>query len=93
MKRLALAALAVAALTLGTVEGRATAAQPGGFRPAPELVEVQYHRPYYRSDRRYYARQERRAERRAWRRERERQVARRAYRAGRRDAYYGRGRY
>ncbi len=90
---MALAALAVAALALGTVEGRATAAQPGGFRPAPELVEVQYYRPYYRSDRRYYARQERRAERRAWRRERERQVARRAYRAGRRDAYYGRGRY
>ena len=93
MKRLALAALAFATLTLGTVEGRAAAAQPGGFRPAPELVEVQYYRPYYRSDRPYHYRQERRAERRAWRRERERQVARRAYRAGRRDAYYGRGRY
>ncbi len=95
MKRFALAALAVAALTLGTVEGRATAAQPGGFRPAPELVEVQY-RPYYRQDRRYYRqdrryhRQDRRAERRAWRRERERQVARRAYRAGRRDSYISR---
>ena len=92
MKRLALAALTFAALALGTAESRTAAAQPGGFRPAPELVEVQY-RPYYRSDRPYYARQERRAERRAWRRERERQVARRAYRAGRRDAYYGRGRY
>ena len=99
MKLFALAALAFAALALGTVEGRAAAAQPGAFRPAPELVEVQY-RPYYRSDRPYYYRQdrrydrqERRAERRAWRRERERQVARRAYRAGRRDAYYGRGRY
>jgi hypothetical protein len=92
MKRFALAALACAALALGTAEGRAAAVQPGGFRSAPELVEVQY-RPYYRSDRSYYYRQERRAERRAWRRERERQVARRAYRAGRRDAYYGRGRY
>ncbi len=94
MKRFALAAaLAVAALAFGTAESRTAAAQPGGFRPAPELVEVQYYRPYYRSDRPYYSRQERRAERRAWRRERERQVARRAYRAGRRDAYYGRGRY
>ena len=92
MKRFALAALAVAALAFGTTEGRTAAAQPSGYRPAPELVEVQY-RPYYRSDRPYYSRQERRAERRAWRRERERQVARRAYRAGRRDAYYGRGRY
>ena len=94
MKRFALAAaLAVAALAFGTAESRTAAAQPGGFRPAPELVVVQYYRPYYRSDRGYYARQERRAERRAWRRERERQVARRAYRAGRRDAFYGRGRY
>ena len=93
MKRFALAALTFAAIALGTVEGHATTAQPGGFRPAAELVEVQYYRPYYRSDRPYYSRQERRAERRAWRRERERQVARRAYRAGRRDAYYGRGRY
>ena len=92
MKRLALAALAFAALALGTAGGRAAVAHPGGFRPAPELVEVQY-RPNYRSDRPYYSRQERRAERRAWRRERERLVARRAYRAGRRDAYYGRGRY
>ena len=41
MKRLALAALAFAALALGTVEGHATTAQPGGFRPAAELVEVQ----------------------------------------------------
>ncbi len=89
MKRFALAALTFVAIALGTVEGRATVVQPGGFRPAPELVEVQYYRPYYRSDRGYYSRQERWA----WRRERERQVARRAYRAGRRDAYYGRGRY
>ena len=83
MKRFALAALTLAALGLGVIDGRPAAAQPGGYRPAPEYTEVQY-RPYYR--------QERRAERRAWRRERERQVARRAYRAGRRDAYY-RGRY
>ena len=62
MKRFALAALAVAALALGTAEGRAAAAQPGGYRPAPEPVEVQY-RPYYRSDRPYYYRQERRADR------------------------------
>ncbi len=88
MKRFALAALTFAALALGTVEGHATVVQPVGYRSAPELVEVQY-RPYYRSDRGYYYRQERRA----WRRERERQVTRRAYRAGRRDAYYGRGRY
>ncbi len=87
MRRFALAALTFAALALGTVEGRAAAAQPGDHRSAPELVEVQY-RPYYRSDRPYHYRQERRA----WRRERERQVARRAYRAGRRDAYY-RNRY
>ena len=92
MKRFALAALTLAALGLGTIHNRPAAAQPGGAnRSAAELVEVQY-RPYYRQDRRYH-RQERRAERRAWRRERERQVARRAYRAGRRDAYYGRGRY
>jgi len=89
---LALTALAFAAtLASGTAEGR-SAAQPGAYRSAPELVQVQY-RSYYRSDRGYYYRQERRAERRAWRRERERQVARRAYSAGRRDAYYGRGRY
>ncbi len=92
MKRFALAALTVAALALWTVEGRAAVAQPGGYTSAPEIVEVQY-RPYYRPARAYYYRQERRAERRAWRRERERQVARRAYRAGRRDTYYGRGRY
>ena len=92
MKRLVLAALTFTALDLGTVEGQATVVQPGGFRQAPELVEVRY-RPFYRSDLPYYSRRERRAERRAWRRERERQVARRAYRAGRRDAYYGRGRY
>ena len=98
MKRFALAALTLAALGLGVIDGRPAIAQSGGYRSAPELVEVQY-RPYYRQDRRYhrqdrrYYRQERRAERRAWRRERERQVARRAYRAGRRDAYYGRGRY
>ncbi|MBD0276238.1 MAG: hypothetical protein ICV73_30475 [Acetobacteraceae bacterium] len=85
MGRFALAALAFAALALGTNESRTATAQPGGFLPASELVEVQY-RPY-----RY--RQERRADRRAWRRERERQVVRRAYRAGRRDAHYGRGRY
>ena len=90
MKRFALAALTFASLALGTVEGRAALAHPGGPHPAAELVEVQY-RPYYRQDRRYH-RQERRAERRAWMRERERQAARRAYRAGRRDAYY-RGRY
>ncbi len=92
MKRFALAALTLAALGLGMIDGRHAAAQPGGdYRSAPELVEVQY-RPYYRSDRRYYYRQERRAERRAWRRERERerQVARRAYRAGRRDSYISR---
>ncbi len=92
MKRFALAALTCATLALGTAEGCAAAAQPGAYRSAPELIEVQY-RPYYRPDRGYYYRQERRAERRAWRRERERQIARRAYRAGRRDAYYGRGRY
>ena len=85
MKRFALAALTLAALGLGMIDGRPAAAQfDGGQRSAAELVEVQY-RPYYR--------QERRAERRAWMRERERQVARRAYRTGRRDAYYGRGRY
>ncbi len=89
MKRLALAALTFATLAFGTTEGRTAAAQPGGFRPAPELVEVQY-RPYYRSDRPYYSRQERRAERRAWQRERERQAAQRAYRAGRRDSYVSR---
>ncbi len=73
------------------IDGRPAAAQPGGgHRWAAEYVEVQY-RPYYRQDRRYH-RQERRAERRAWMRERERQVARRAYRAGPRDAYHGRGR-
>ncbi len=92
MKRFALAALTLAALGLGMIDGRPATAQPGGdHRWATEYVEVQY-RPYYRQDRRYH-RQERRAERRAWRRERERQVARRAYRAGRRDAHYGRGRY
>ena len=92
MKRFALAALTLAALGLGMIDGRPAAAQfGGGQRSAAELVEVQY-RPYYRQDRRYH-RQERRAERRAWMRERERQAARRAYRAGRRDAYYGRGRY
>ena len=90
MKRFALAALTLAALGLGMIDGRTAAAQPGGHRSAAELVEAQY-RPYYRQDRRYH-RQERRAERRAWMRERERQAARRAYRAGRRDAYY-RGRY
>ncbi len=90
MKRFALAALTLAALGLGMIDGRPAIAQSGGYRSAPNIVEVQY-RPYYRQDRRYY-RQERRAERRAWRRERERQVARRAYRAGRRDAYH-RGRY
>ena len=60
MKRFALAALTFAALALGTIEGRATVVQPGGYRSAPGLAEVQYH-PYYRSDRRYYYRQERRA--------------------------------
>ena len=89
MKRFALAALTLAALGLGMIDGHPAAAQPGGgHRSAAELVEVQY-RPYYRQDRRYH-RQERRAERRAW--TRERQVARRAYRAGRRDSYVG-GRY
>ncbi len=84
MKRFAPAALTLAALGFGTMDGRPAAAQPGGgHRWAVEYVEVQY-RPYSRQDRRYY-RQERRAERRAWRRERERQVARRAYRAGPRD--------
>ena len=91
MRRFALAALTFAALGLGMAGGRAAVAQPGGYTSPPELVEVQY-RPYYRPVRPHYYRQERRAERRAWRRERERQVARRAYRAGRRDAYY-RGRY
>ena len=92
MKRFALAALTLTALGLGMIDGHPAAAQPGGgHRSAAELVEVQY-RPYYRQDRRYH-RQERRAERRAWTRERERQVARRAYRAGRRDASYRRGRY
>ena len=91
------AALAFAAPAFGTAESRTAAAQPGGYRPAPELVEVQY-RPTTAPDRGYYHRQERRAEGRAWRRGRERQIARRAYRAGRRDAYrldacYGRGRY
>ena len=82
MKRFALAALTLAALGLGMIDGRPAAAQfGGGQRSAAEIVEVQY-RPYYR--------QEQRAERRAWRRERERQVARRAYRAGRRDSYVGR---
>ena len=88
MKRFALAALTLAALGLGMIDGRPAIAQSGGYRSAPNIVEVQY-RPYYRQDRRYY-RQERRAERRAWRRERERQVARRAYRAGRRDSYISR---
>jgi hypothetical protein len=92
MKRFALAALTFAALGSGMIDGRPAFAQSGGYRPAPAVVEVQY-RPYHRSDRPYYSRQERRAERRAWRRERERQVARQGYRAGRRDAYYGRGRY
>ena len=87
MKRFALAALTLAALGLGMIDGRPAGAQfGGGQRSAAELVEVQY-RPYYRQDRRYH-RQERRAERRAW--TRERQVARRAYRAGRRDSYVGR---
>ena len=98
MKRFALAALTLAALGLGMIDGRPAAAQPGGYQSASEYVEVHY-RPYYQQDRRYYRpdrrylRQERRAERRAWVRERERQAARRAYRAGRRDAYYGRARY
>lgn len=83
MKRYALAALPLAALKPGMIDGRSAAAQPGAYRLAPQLVEVQ-HRPSYRQDRRYH-RQERRAGRRAWLRERERQVARRAYRAGRRD--------
>ncbi len=92
MKRFALAALTLAALGLGMIDGRPAAALfGGGQRSAAELVDVQY-RPYYRQDRRHH-RQERRAERRAWMRERERQAARRAYRTGRRDAYYGRGRY
>ncbi len=67
MKRFALAALTLAALGLGMIDGRPAIAQSGGYRSAPNIVEVQY-RPYYRQDRRYY-RQERRAERRAWRRE------------------------
>jgi hypothetical protein len=95
MKRFALAAaLALAALAFGTAEGRAAAvAQPGEHRSAAEYTEVQY-RPYYRYGHRHaYYRAERRAEWRAWRRARERAVARRAYRAGRTDAYYGRGRY
>jgi len=93
MKRFALAALTLAALGLGMIDGRPAAAQfSGGQRSAAELVEVQY-RPYYRQDRRYH-RQERRAERRAWmrerERERERQAARRPCRAGHRDSYVGR---
>ena len=65
MKRLALAALTLAALGLGMIDGRHAAAQSGGgHRSATGHVEVQ-DRPYYRQDRRYH-RQERRAERRAW---------------------------
>ncbi len=79
MKRFALAALTLAALGLGMVDGRPAAHFGGGQRSAAELVGVRY-RPTYRQ------------ERRAWRRERERQAARRAYRGGRRDAHY-RGRY
>lgn len=83
VKRFGLAALTVAALGLGWIDSRPASAQPGGYRPASEYVEVQYRR-YHRDDRR--------AVRRAWQRERERRVARQAYRAGRRDGYY-RGRY
>ena len=91
MRRLTLAALTIAVLGCGIIGGHPAAAQPGRQPEASGLVEVQY-RPYYRPYAGSY-RQERRFERRAWRRERERQVARQAYRAGRRDAYYGGRRY
>ena len=61
MKRFALAALTLAALGLGMIDGRPAAAQPGGaYLSAPEYVGVQY-RPYYHQGRGYY-RQDRRAE-------------------------------